>query len=118
MLFKPELIERIQAGEKTETRRLKKPGDRLMNGRTVYRNGRIQFEVGRTYALCPGTGKRSVGRFRLLDIEEQALSEISEPSAIREGFGSRQEFFQVFTAINGGKYTDPLVFALTFELVK
>lgn len=117
MLFKPELAAKILRGEKTETRRLKKPGDRLVNGRTVYRNGRVQWELGRTYAICPGRGKRAVGRIRLTCISEEIVGAIREECAIQEGFRSRDEFLAVFAAINGAKHESSLCYALTFELV-
>lgn len=145
MLFKPELAEKIIRGEKTETRRLKQPGERLMNGRTVYHNGRIKWEVGRTYAICPGRGKPTIkyafldsdklaywhpydplpsvqewtpARIRITCISEEIVGAISEASAIREGFGSRDAFFITFAEINGAKNLTALAFALVFELVR
>lgn len=66
MLFKPEMIEQIVAGNKTQTRRLRKAGETAWCGHldlqyilTVVSGsaGRVKWQVGRDYAVQPGRGK-------------------------------------------------------------
>lgn len=57
MLFKWELIEKIVAGQKTQTRRpvgFKDSGLFDDEIKTVYTNGRIKWQVGRSYAVQYG----------------------------------------------------------------
>lgn len=93
MLFKPELAQKILRGEKTQTRRVVKPGEGLefhiaQNGgelKAVYNNRGLKWIVGQTYAIQPGRGKAAIGRFRLLDIRQEIAKDISEADAIAEG---------------------------------
>jgi hypothetical protein len=125
MIFTPENCDKILKGEKTQTRRLVKPGERLTNypdGRKVAVVGalpdvsrHIKWVVDQTYAVQPGRGKAGLGRFRLLDIRQEQVKEISESDAIAEGFGSAAEFFETFESINGKRALDKEVWVLTFE---
>jgi hypothetical protein len=116
MQFKSELIKQILARRKIETRRPVKPGDSVaylasngkhyprlaselspeINIRRVYRGRRLLWEIGRTYAICPGRGKPQVARFRLLDIRREDVRDISEADVIREGFAHKYEFLWVW----------------------
>ncbi len=66
MIFKPELVEKILAGEKTETRRKAKP------------DGAQRYVPGRTYAVQPGRTKKGVARIKVLSAEAEILKEITE----------------------------------------
>lgn len=66
MLFKPELIEKIVTGGKTQTRRPVKNGEVLRQIENphggykpvgVYQNNRAKMLIGRDYAVQPGRGK-------------------------------------------------------------
>lgn len=46
---------------------------------------RRKWQVGNTYAVQPGRGKKQVGRIRLLTIRQERLQDISEADAIAEG---------------------------------
>ena len=50
MIFKPELVEKILVGEKTETRRKANP------------DGSQRYKPGRTYAVQPGRTEKGVDR--------------------------------------------------------
>ena len=139
MLFKLELCEAILAGRKTQTRRVEKPGDvelydqKVIGGkivdyiRAVVRNGRVLWEVGRTYAIQPGRGKKAVGRFLLTDIRQEQLRDISEEDAEAEGF----PFYDTWRILSGIRFAeywdtihkpgerwedDPEVWVLTMEM--
>ena len=81
MIFGEKSIEGILSGKKTMTRRLVKEGEELMStkrnilgsvlpyselyNRTWYfdcvqKNGRVKWQVGNDYAVCPGRGKRGL----------------------------------------------------------
>lgn len=94
MQFKPELVEKILIGEKVQTRRPVKDGDQHLPRNKdphgpigIYRNKRLMWEVGRTYAVQPGRGKKSVGRIELLKIQREDVRTINHQDAIAEGFG-------------------------------
>lgn len=65
MQFKPESINAIVNGTKTETRRVVKPGETLEEVELLptviavtggYPKGRLKWQVGRDYAVSPGRG--------------------------------------------------------------
>lgn len=99
MIFAHESIELIKIGLKTQTRRPKeydKSGGVSWPMGTVKvvpgKNGRVKWEVGRTYAINPpsppGSNARcgkSVGRIRIISIRCQRVEEISDEDAIAEG---------------------------------
>jgi hypothetical protein len=102
MQFKPELIEKILVGEKTQTRRPVKSKDERWfddwdNTIYVYRNNRIHWATGRTYAICPGRGKPQVARFRLLFIRREDVRHISNLDSIAEGFRDYMGFLKTWT---------------------
>lgn len=87
--------ELVLSGDKTQTRRLVKPGDELHswweNDRVGFRkavqmdSGRIRWEVGRTYAVQPGRGQKAIARIRITDIRREPLQAITEAEAEAEG---------------------------------
>ncbi|HEY5901534.1 MAG TPA: ASCH domain-containing protein [Anaerolineales bacterium] len=144
MNFKPELIEKILRGEKTQTRRLVGerdfclPGLHLAEIKSVviedgYRDNRhrIKWQVGQTYAICPGRGKQAVGRIQITAIRRERLQEITSDDCWAEGVrlgGSMiisyrilfEDLWQSLYAGQPGKQWDdnPWVWALTFELAE
>ncbi len=78
---------------KTQTRRLRKPGD-FRQGLgpeqvwEVIRNGRLLYRVGRTYAIQAGRGKHAVGRIGVINIRQEQLQEISYEDIGAEGITS------------------------------
>lgn len=64
MLFKPQLIDKICAGAKTQTRRPFRDGEYLktVDGNLAWftASGRIKYQVGKTYAVQPGRGLPTV----------------------------------------------------------
>lgn len=178
MIFKPELIDAILAGRKTQTRRLVKPGEYLICADsygegygdgpaievTSLRDRPDKYEmtnyskwvVGRTYAVVPKRGKPGVWwsdlylgsvshplviekpdaatqayrietgwrplRIRIVAIRREHLQDITEADAKAEGVSSKGEYAKLWNRINkrkGTRWSDnPLVWALTFEVVK
>lgn len=145
MQFKPDLAEKSVKGEKTQTRREVKPWEWLSvlpNGsKAVFHRGRIKWQVGKTYAIQPGRGKASIGRFTLLDIRRERVGAITEADAIAEGVALNHyycdegvapdfipvhrcepsvKFLELFESINGKQAVDdnPEVWVLVFEVEK
>lgn len=91
MIFLPEHCKAIIEGKKTQTRRLCKSGDNFWRGqvrRTSNRHptiGKLIWEPGREYAVCPGRGKSGIAKFQLLDIRRQRVQDISIEDAEAEG---------------------------------
>lgn len=79
MIFKPELVALVLKGKKTATRR-------IANGKPC------RYQVGQHYAVQPGRGKPQVARITILDVERQALGELTYDEAIAEGFRTRADF--------------------------
>lgn len=113
MNFKSELLAKVLAETKTQTRRPVKPdhhpaierdtlefmspgtryGDilavRTFNDRTVY-------EIGKTYAACPGRGKKQQGRIEIVRLRSEDVRHISDEDVIAEGFTNVVEFLNVW----------------------
>lgn len=96
MNFRPELAEKVMAGEKTVTRRLVSD-----NPRSPWYRKRCALVVGRDYAVCPGRGKPAIGRVIVLDTVEEALGWLTDREARCEGFPDRIAFTEAFADING-----------------
>ena len=160
MLFKPELAQLILTGLKTQTRRLVQPSDHpfrdaesgaiLWITRLTKRGWQMCYgradSRGIDYAVCPGRGKRQVGRIRIIQIRLERLQDISEEDALAEGLrtvstadGTTTMYYLLnrtaalsicpFEALaiawdslnrkRGERWEDnPLVWALTFEVAK
>ncbi len=102
MIFKNELCAKVLNGEKTQTRRLFREGDYtwLAPGsagvridEVCDRNHRLKWQVGQSYAVQSGRGKKAIGRFELLAIRGEALQDITAQDAIAEGWPRDQALF-------------------------
>ena len=117
MLFKPELIEQIKTGRKTQTRRVVKPHEQLIGcmpgtrfhqcvaqtliigDRTVPH--RIKWQVGKSYAICPGRTLKSVGRIHVLSLRlDEDVRQISTADAQAEAFLSTRDFLSTWIHLN------------------
>lgn len=124
LTFKPELIEKIRQGQKTQTRRpVRGENMRVLypNGEDgppamgVAKNGRLKWGVGLTRAIKPGRTARGVGRVLITNIRHEPVNSISEADAIAEGFKSREEFFAVWVNMYGAVGLESRVWVLDFE---
>jgi len=120
--FKPEMVEQIEAGQKTQTRR---PVN-FDNPRSHYANAGTFFKVGQEYAVCPGRGKPAVARIRMTDIRRETFRDITEDDAIAEGLAgnkngvwkARDLFFDLILRLHKGFDLDDECWVFEFELVK
>ena len=106
MMFKKACAEQVLTGVKTCTRRPLKTG-RL----------RRVFDVGKEYTVL--VGYRDFGvKIKVFERYRQALGQMTEQDAVKEGFTSLAEFQAAWKEIYG-KY-DPLevVWVYEFKLVK
>lgn len=91
MIFMHESVAQAQAGRKTNTRRPRQPAEtydsdeqgNIIRVRTA--KGRIKWEVGRTYAVCPGRGVKQVARIRLTGIRCERVCDITDADVLAEG---------------------------------
>lgn len=102
-------IDKVLSGEKTQTRRIVKPGEEFYpadmgDAAAVMHKGfsayRLVYEVGRTYAIQPGRGKPAVARMRITDIRREDVREISWEDADAEGFVSATHFLLLWTKMH------------------
>lgn len=116
VIFKPEMVEKILAGGKTETRRPVKLGET-----------ECRYKLGRTYAVQPGRTKHGIARITVLEVRRELPYEISESSAINEGFAVDwvagvyvrpvEHFFGYWERLYGGlPDADEEVWVIRFEL--
>ncbi len=115
--------QQVLDGTKTQTRRVCDAGKMC------------KYDVGKTYSVQPGRGKKGVGRIRILGIHNGPLQEISEKDARAEGCRAeidiRVGYCREITAIGvfhrlwdsiqpAGRRRDdnPWVWVIEFELVK
>lgn len=135
MIFQ-KTIKQVLSGQKGQTRRLVQPGDRAIFDHdlttifAVYRNGRLLYQVGKTYAAQPGRGQPAAGRIRLKSIRRERVNEISEGDAVAEGAKpgkgkggywntARGNFADLWDSIHTGATAyeaGPEVWCLEFEL--
>jgi hypothetical protein len=98
-------LESVLSGAKTQTRRLVKAGESLTADGTCIcaASGRKLYQVGRTYAVQPGRGKRAVARIRIVGLRHESLGDISAEDARAEGFSSPSAFLEAWRAIHGAR---------------
>lgn len=104
VLFKPYHVPMILEGRKTETRRVWKTC-RVRLGNSYQARTKL-FDKGSTFA-----------RLKVLRINKERLLDITNESAINEGYSSREAFLDAFYTINGKQDSNPEVFAILFTVV-
>lgn len=100
-------------GRKTVTRRLVKE-----NPRSPWWLDRCALAAGDSFAMCPGRGKRAVGRARVVSVARVPLGRLDEQEAAREGFRSAAGFERAFAAINDGYDPGAVVWRIELELLE
>lgn len=108
-------IDAVLSGEKTQTRRIKKPGEYLgrrytealdVSRETPYynaiflSNGRLKWIEGGVYAVQGARATPAVAYFRLLKIREEDARSISEADVKAEGFETRLGFLTVWAQMH------------------
>lgn len=125
MIFSGIRFQQVLDGVKTQTRRPVKSdhAQSLINGSIKEIDPkksklRLKYSVGKTYAVCPGRGKRGQGFIQIDNIRWQTVGQISDDDAVLEGMENREQFFDVWRELYGG--IDPLqfVWVIDFHLVK
>jgi hypothetical protein len=101
MNFRPELADKVMAGEKTVTRRLVSE-----NPRSPWYVGACSLKVDHTYAVCPGRGKHAIGRVRVTRVRREPLGILGLGEACAEGFSTMFAFREAWRTINGGLRPD------------
>ncbi|MEL7436047.1 MAG: hypothetical protein AAFN11_19030 [Chloroflexota bacterium] len=114
-------LEQVLQQSKTQTRRVIHPNEEAVRGRynrivSVVHNGRLKWEVGRTYAVQPARGASQVARINLTAINSEYITRINTKDAIAEGFESRQAFLSTWRKIHGDDSFSLRVWVLRFEL--
>jgi len=106
LLFKPEHVEAIKSGRKTQTRRLWPHGCRVKVG-SIHQCRTRMLDASSTFA-----------RIRILRVWRERLLDISEADAHAEGYLSREAYWTAFVRINGPlAEPNPLVWVVEFEVV-
>lgn len=110
MNFRPELAAKVMAGEKTVTRRLVSD-----NPASPWWKERCGLVPGRTYAVCPGRGKRAIGRVLVTDATLMQLGVLTDEEARAEGFADSIAFRKAWCEINGEHVPSAVVWRITFD---
>lgn len=103
MIFRPDMIEPILAGRKTQTRRPAPVGTEC------------RYKVGQDYAVQPGRSKRSIARIRIVSIDRVPVGSLTVEDARAEGFRSPQGFYDRWSEFYGGIFG--YCWRIEFELV-
>lgn len=127
MIFKQVLVDQILAGNKTMTRRPVKPRSQSFGGVTV-RARTCAYQVGKTYAVQPGRGKKQVARIRVLAVRRERWIDISVGDARAEGFplpdsgakpdAARVEFYSYVQGLYPDLDLTTECWVIEFELVE
>lgn len=104
MIFRPELAKLIVQGKKSMTRR--QIGDRPV----------CRYEVGKAYAVQPGRGKVATCRITITEVRSERLGDMPIGDAKREGFATRDEFFDYWRSLYGQVDEDLEVWVIRFLL--
>jgi hypothetical protein len=115
VIFSPDLCELILAGKKTVTRRPVKWTDPPRP--LLARQFPCRYKPGRSYAVQPGRGKKSVGRIRVLTVIESVCGAIDDEDARREGFRDAEAFHTRWRSLYGDM-APWLAWRIEFELVQ
>lgn len=110
MIFRPQFVELVLAGRKTQTRR---PVKFTHNWRTLVVKP-CAYAVGKTYAVQPGRGKHAVARIRVLEVTRVPVNPIDARDAVAEGFASREAFLDWWRDFYGDTVGD--CWRIRFEL--
>lgn len=113
MIFRPEMVELIFAGEKTETRR--PVSDNPRSPWWIEECGLRSFNE---YAVSPGRGKRAVAAIRFLGARQEPLSWIDDDGARAEGFPNRKAFVDYWRELYGKWDLALRVWVVRFELAE
>lgn len=89
MIFRPELVRKVLEGHKTQTRRRARAGEQP------------NYTPGRMYAVQPGRGQKAMARILVVDVQRQALGDVTFRDARAEGFRTRDEFFTYWRELHG-----------------
>jgi hypothetical protein len=114
-------LEQVLQQQKSQTRRLAKPHEHLTAlgafARVEIPGKRVIYQVGKSYAVQPGRGKKSVARIIITAIRRENVETISEADALAEGFASREAFIETWRTIHKTKVKAPQdVWVLEFRL--
>jgi hypothetical protein len=114
MIFKPDLAQKVLAGEKTVTRRICS-----QNPRSPWWRERCALEPGHDYAVQPGRGQAAIGRVRVLAVQRELLSmrSLSLHDALAEGFESVSRFRAAWEQINP-KAVEAEVWRIEFDALR
>lgn len=130
MIFQATL-DLVLAGLKTETSRIAKPGERLVeiNGkRTILTaSGRIKYQVGQVRAAQPGRTQKGVARIRITELRDKypvrncSLETAGREVGIEAGLYAYYKFMEIWNSVHGmGKHTfsrGPEVWGIVFEVI-
>ncbi len=108
--------DQVLSNEKTQTRRIVKAGEYLLNGMVMTADGRIKWRVGYDYAVQRGRGQKAVARIIITDIRKEFLPFISDSDVVKEGFVDRAAFFQAWHKMHESE--DHQVWVITFKLIQ
>lgn len=96
-------LEKVIQGKKWQTRRIIKPDEYFdsSNQSVMKMNNRTMYKIGKSYAVQPNRGKKSVARIQLTGVRKERVDDITENDAQAEGFTSRAEFIDQWHTIHG-----------------
>jgi hypothetical protein len=104
ILFRPEHVQPILDGRKTQTRRL---GDKRWNVGATHQLTTRLFDPAAVFA-----------RALIRDVRRELLHDLTSEAALAEGYADRAAFFVAFHAINRTTPKDnPLVWVVEFEVM-
>lgn len=105
LLFKPEFVNPILTGQKTQTRRVWKGQKRRVKVGSIH--------LAKTYMFS----SEFFAKLMIENTHKERLGDLSEEDALKEGGFSLNEFVEVWKRINGHYNPDLIVWVIEFNVV-
>ncbi len=104
MFFKPEHVEPILSGNKTQTRR------------KINKTGKCPYKVGHIYQARLDYKAGSFAYLKITGVRQERLADMSEADCILEGYAGKAEYREIYERIYGVFDENELLWVVDFQL--
>jgi hypothetical protein len=106
MFFKPEHVQPILAGLKTQTRR------------KINRTGRCPYKEGNVYQARLNYKDKPFARLLITGVRRERLADMTEEDCILEGYGGKDGYRRIYEKIYGRFDENEMLWVIDFETIE